>query len=469
MLKSRLILVLRTFTKKELRELKKWVQSPFHNQREDVIKIYDYLNESNNLFNDNLLDKAFVFPQIYPDEKFDDSKMRQVMHFLFKEVENYLLYSEQKNRDIENKIQLVKIYRKRKLSKLLDKEISKTKNLIATTNVKNELHYHNNYLLEEEHYNFLSESQRTSDLNLQNVSYALNLSFIISKLRQSCLKLAHQSVYKIDYQNVLLNEVIEYIEQNDFLNSNVISIYYYLYQILIDIKSDDNFFYLKKLIFSSFSSFTRTEMRAIFLLAINFCIKKRNSGIKEFTQEAFDLYEKGFSEKIFIENEEINSHTFRNAISIGLVLGKFDWVENFINVYGVFLEDKKKDVNIKYNQARLYFSMRNYTKAMDLVRQYEFKDILLNLSAKTMLLKMYYELSEYKALESLLESMRAYVQRKKVIGYHKEVYKNIIRYTKKLLKVNPYSKAQKEKLKAEIETAKPLTEKAWLLKQLGEL
>ena len=45
----------------------------------------------------------------------------------------------------------------------------------------------------------------------------------------------------------------------------------------------------------------------------------------------------------------------------------------------------------------------------------------------------------------------------------------MVRYTKKLLKVNPYSRAQKEKLKAEIEAAKPLTEKAWLLKQLAEL
>ncbi|MEM1124462.1 MAG: hypothetical protein AAGJ18_28755, partial [Bacteroidota bacterium] len=84
-------------------------------------------------------------------------------------------------------------------------------------------------------------------------------------------------------------------------------------------------------------------------------------------------------------------------------------------------------------------------------------------------LKIYYETDEFKVLESLLESMRAYIQRKKVIGYQKALYKNMVRYTKKLLKVNPYSKAQKEKLRAEIEAAKPLTEKAWLLKQLAEL
>jgi len=56
--------------------------------------------------------------------------------------------------------------------------------------------------------------------------------------------------------------------------------------------------------------------------------------------------------------------------------------------------------------------------------------------------------------------------RKKAIGYHKANYKNIIRLTKKLLKLNPFSKAQKEKLRLEIEQSQPLTERKWLLEQL---
>jgi hypothetical protein len=91
------------------------------------------------------------------------------------------------------------------------------------------------------------------------------------------------------------------------------------------------------------------------------------------------------------------------------------------------------------------------------------------MTAKTMLLKMYYEQDELDALESLLESMRTYMQRKKVIGYHKTNYKNFIRYTKKLLKVNPYNKLLVERLRKEIETTNPLTEQEWLLRQLGQL
>ncbi|MEO0777604.1 MAG: hypothetical protein AAF146_13645, partial [Bacteroidota bacterium] len=60
-------------------------------------------------------------------------------------------------------------------------------------------------------------------------------------------------------------------------------------------------------------------------------------------------------------------------------------------------------------------------------------------------------------------------QRKKVIGYHKSNYKNIIRYTRKLLKVNPYNKTALQRLGGEIEAANPLTEREWLLRQLERM
>ncbi len=48
-------------------------------------------------------------------------------------------------------------------------------------------------------------------------------------------------------------------------------------------------------------------------------------------------------------------------------------------------------------------------------------------------------------------------------------YKNIITYTRKILKVKPYDKIAKEKLRAELQEASPLTERRWLLEQLEKL
>ncbi|HMR44336.1 MAG TPA: hypothetical protein PKC40_10910, partial [Saprospiraceae bacterium] len=124
-----------------------------------------------------------------------------------------------------------------------------------------------------------------------------------------------------------------------------------------------------------------------------------------------------------------------------------------------------------FSTANLAFEKKDYTTAMQLLTQVEFDDILMNLNSKRMLLKMFYEENELDALESLLESLRNYIQRKKVMGYHKANFTNLIRLTKKLIKVNPYNKNTLGTLKAEIQEAKPLAaaEKNWLLEQLENI
>ena len=88
---------------------------------------------------------------------------------------------------------------------------------------------------------------------------------------------------------------------------------------------------------------------------------------------------------------------------------------------------------------------------------------------KTMLLKIYYEEDEYDALESLLESMKVYLKRKKVIGYHKDVFQNMLKYTQKLVRINPFDKDKRVALRQEIEEASPLTERPWLLEQIDKM
>ena len=83
-----------------------------------------------------------------------------------------------------------------------------------------------------------------------------------------------------------------------------------------------------------------------------------------------------------------------------------------------------------------------------------------------MLLKIYFELKEFTLLESHLDTMKVFIRRKKVIGYHQTNYLNIVRFTKKILTTNLFDKSKKTKLREEIENEKILTEKEWLLEQL---
>lgn len=468
---SLLIHVLRTFSGKEVREMRKWVQSPAHNQREDVERLYDYLTENGRLSggSEDELCKEAVFPYVHPGEEYDDARLRQSMHFLMRVVEEYLIFKEFTEREARIKITLARVFRKRQEEKAFLKNLKQAQKEQEKQPYRNELFYRNKYLIQQERYRYLSEQKRLAELNLQEVSDALDITYLADKLRQSCIMLSHRQVYNTEYDFELTDTVVTYLEQKpELLELPAISIYYYTYKTVgQEDRQEKNFQHLKDTMFEHGHLFPNSEIRDIYLMAINYCIQQLNAGRREYIKESFDLYRKGLEEKILIENNILSRWTFRNVVAAGLYLKKYDWVYEFIQNYKKYLEKRHRESMVHFNLAKLYFEKGDYQRARPLLMQFDFDDILMTLNAKTMLLKMYYEEDDWDVLESLLESMRNYVQRKKVIGYHKSNYKNIIRFTRKLLRTNPYEREARSKLKKEIEEASPLTEKEWLLRQLA--
>jgi hypothetical protein len=103
---------------------------------------------------------------------------------------------------------------------------------------------------------------------------------------------------------------------------------------------------------------------------------------------------------------------------------------------------------------------------LELLQKVNYRDTFVNLAAKTLLLKTWYELDELDTLQSHLDAMRNFIHRKRVLGYHRTNYLNIIKYTDKLLNVNRLDKKEVAKLKEIIEQEENLTEKEWLLEKI---
>lgn len=466
---SHLVVVLRTFSKKEWRDLQKWLESPIHNQREDVITFMKYLSTNGHLDSEKHLKKEKIYAKLFPGEAFDDAKLRQTIHFLLKALEEFLIYQKMQEDVTQSQLTLASIYRQRKLDKAFKKSVRIIEELQERLPYRNQQYLRSEYLLQQEKYLFLESKERTVKMNLQEVSDTLDISFLADKLRQSCLMLAHQAVYKAMYSIGLIEEVLHYIEFHNLTEHPAIGIYYYLYQTMADPDTPQHFEALEKQIFEYGAVFPPEEIKDIYLGAINYCIIKLNVGQDSYFRKAFELYRKGIEGKILISNNTIDPYLFRNATAAGLRLREFEWVENFIHSYRDYLDEKYRDNFFRSSLARLRFDQNDYDAAIELLAQTDFDDVLIHMSAKTMLLKIYFELNEIDALESLLESMRTYLNRKELVGAYRPNYQNIIRYTKKLVRINPYDKDRKEKLRQEIMAANPLTEKAWLLKQLESL
>jgi hypothetical protein len=95
-----------------------------------------------------------------------------------------------------------------------------------------------------------------------------------------------------------------------------------------------------------------------------------------------------------------------------------------------------------------------------------------NLSAKSMLLAIYYEIDADDALLSIMDSFKTYLHRHKDIAVSRRVpYLNLMKYVRKLLKLNKGSKLEIEHIKKEMEEDRKIgiASEKWILEKLAEL
>jgi tetratricopeptide (TPR) repeat protein len=147
--------------------------------------------------------------------------------------------------------------------------------------------------------------------------------------------------------------------------------------------------------------------------------------------------------------------------------GEFEWAEQFLQDFKKYLPARERENLFKYNLAMFYFRRNDYPKAMQLLQEVTLKDVLHNLDARRVLMRIYYELGEFDALDSLLESFKIFLHRQKDLSYHRQSYLNLIKFVKKLLQTNLLDKKEREILRGQILETTELTERDWLLGQLA--
>ncbi|HND87282.1 MAG TPA: hypothetical protein PK971_03075 [Saprospiraceae bacterium] len=419
---------------------------------------------------DELTEKQRAWTAVFPTQPYDDAYMRQVMYFLLKAIEEYLLFVDYTSDRVQYQIGLTRIYRRRKLEKAYAQAHRLGTQNLESQNLRNDYYLLNKFFFEQEEYEHKMSITQNAPVNLQETADALEKWFLEERLRISKDMLAHHNIFqKIEYDHGLLDQALAYVSEKKMLDEPALAVYYYTYMALTNPTEESYFDRLEHFIHHEMGRFNPPEVRTLYLAALNYCVPKINQGRLDFARRAFEIYRKGLENKFLLEDGTVSRFTFGNAVAAALKIREFGWAEKFIHDFQEYLEEKQRNSTVNFNLSRVYFERGDYDKAQELLTQFEYDYFYLNIIAKTMLLKIYYEQDEFDALESLLESMRIYLQRKEALDPNrKAAYKNMISLMKKLVNLNPYAKAPKEKLRELILSTQPLMERDWLLKQVDE-
>ncbi len=469
---STLIFTYKRLSKQEIGAFRKFLGSPYFNKRTDIILLNSYVESKMATVQDFKIDRVEAYKYVYDSAPFDDKKLRHSISVLLQLLKKFLVLRELEADTFQSQKYLCEAYRSKGLNGLLEKELKKTHSLIDSSITRDSNFYLQKYQLWTESLEINTPKNRAQAKQFSADVDQLSIAYVSNILHLSCNIQSLQTMSKkVDELN-LLPEVLATVEKGEYQNIPAVSIYYHCYRAFefleknINEKSELHFHAYKGLIIAHWRLFSNREIKDIYLLAINYCIKRLNSGERNFIQEAFELFQSGLENECLLENGMLSNFTYKNITRLGIALGEKEWVENFLSDYKMKLHPADRDDAWRYNQAFVHFESEQYEAAMKLLILVDFKDVLNNLDARRMLLKSYFELGEYDALDSLLDSFTRYIQRQKDLGYHKENYLNLIKFTKRIIHLDWKNKIAKTSLVKEIEKTIQLAERQWLLDKI---
>ncbi len=458
----------------EMNRLTKFMESPYFNKNEKLLKIY-YAVESN--IRDTKpteLSKIAIWDQIYPQVKYEDEKFRKHCSQLMDLAEDWLAQEVyESDRLLKSKFLLQAVFEKK-----LDNLFSGSTNSAKLTLSKEPLRHSNFYLHNFEIESLLYKIERHDDarvskknlekINFDVISKNLDIFYISEKLKYYCSILSWKAVSNLNIDISFSEDLLNLAKSNEYNEIPSIKIYLTIFFTFVDGNNEEHFYNLKALFVKYISIFPIDEAKNIFDSALNFAIRRINQRDEKYNYETFELYQYGLENNILFINDQLSHLTFKNIVTSALLLKEFDWTEKFISEYSTKLDPKFRENAITYNTANFLFSKGNYKELLKTLQSIHYDEIFYNLHSKAWLLKAYYELDEIQVLSSFLDSFDIFLTRNKEISkIQKSIYQTQIKFTKKLINSVDKSKQELLRFKQEVEKS-TFVGKPWLLEKIDE-
>lgn len=477
--KSKLIDILKTFTKKELKKFSLYVTSPFFNSKEEVIKLYELVKTHYPDFDHPSLNKSNVFEILYPNDVFKEQKLRYIMTDLTKLLESFLIHQHLQDKKKYHPI-LLAIYEERKLNKHFSALFDMYQKLLERENKMDSEYYLTLHQLEEKLFLFNSLKQTYEPAKeIPKILSYLDYFYVSQKLKYSCEIYNTQNHLDTQYKHpILLNTLIELIEKEKNEQPIVVKIYYYILMTLIRPENNEYFNHFLDYLEKHQLNFSQAEVTNMYIFARNYYIKKYVNGESHALKPMYEMYKKNIKDGFLFVSDYLVHWDYRNIVHLGLYFTEHDFVENFIHEYQQYLQEEYRSDAYEYCLSCFYFAKKEYGKPIERLNGIALNFFYYYLDSKKLLAQCYYELNEHESLYYLIDATIAYIRRNNSISDDYEImYKSFFNIVKKLVKIKEALPLGRDKqlkrsiknLEREIQQVKRVNDWAWLSAKIEEL
>lgn len=463
MKKVKSIRLLNSLDESEKADLARFLHSPYFNTDPEIPRLYEVLTANWPHYPET---KENVFQRVFPDLPYDDKAFRYLTSQLNKQIEHFLAIQAYEKQLPKADLDLLREFAERQLEKEYQQTFRRLRETIYQWPGRDaSFFYHQLEIATVEERHFALQRKRTYDPALQQITDQLDRYYFLQKLKYSCAMLDRQHVIEGPYDPKLSPALIDHLQHQQYFEEPLIQIYYRVYMALHEEEETAYFEKLRESLLGSQEVIATEEWRDLYYFAINYCLRKIRQGENVFLAEALTLYRTGIDRHVLLDGGQLSPWTFTNVVKLALRLGKYDWIDAFIDEFVHLLPEQFRSDALHYNLAERYYYTHDYDQAIEHLNQVRLSDLNYHLGSRVLLAKVYYEEGSEEPLLSLLAAFTMFLKRnKKVSKPLKKTYLNFCEALFRILKRRP---GRWDGLETFIRQTTMLTDRAWLLDTLA--
>lgn len=446
--------------------------------RKKIVELYNILRKEYPKFEGRGVGREKIFKKLFPQEKYDDKKLRNIKYELSRIVELYLSYIDVVTDPVHQQIHLINQLEKRKLDKELDLNIDLTDELLKEADIMNEDYFYQRFLLSHkkrilnENRLNLGKSEHNFSILNEEINNISNFFFII--LLKHLNLISHIKFHlNIDIKTEFYDYVYRYIRNHDeFENSSPLLLL--LNKLLIlhqGIADKKKIIEIRKLLNKYEKRISKTDLQYLYIDLLSFCIIIFSKGDISMKDILFEILKECMNKEVYVQGGYIHEYNYTSVVSLLLRLKDLELVEEFINKYKDKLLPEHRENAYLFNYANLNYVSKNYDKALEMLSKVKSKDFYYMTNIHNLQLRIYYETKSMDPALDLIDSYKhLFVTNKLIPREYKIRYKNFLKYYEELVKIKEgSSKYIPGLILEELKNVEEIGFKGWLTSKAREL
>lgn len=463
---SKLIQVLKTLDKQELKAFDKYL-SKLYSDHEVAIALFYYLKPFYPEFKSKKIDLEYITFKVFKLDK--TKRVSNEASKLLTWLEEFLVLEKIRRQSSNYEVRkiFIELYKERKLDHFYFREIDKA---------EEELLQHRKdlwlplYLMELNHaryYHPFTEKLAPDQFNLEKSILELDAFYKLNQLKYQCELQSRKAILQIVDFDRYTSTHFEAPQKISALYDILYNLYFKIYNLIIS-KSDDIYESTLSDLMKYGDQISPEDHLILLVYLVNYKAQQIRNIERNIMQEVLRLYKYGIEKKLLKVGGYITQSKFQNIINVACELGEVEWAEAFYHEHEGALNEEGSEHALSLAKAHLLFARKDYHNALKLLRTVQLKNDAFNLNARISELKCFYELKHEneEQLEYGIKAFYANLKRNKTLHVSLlQSAQHFLTMLKLMIKGNYVSEELLEKLKI----LTPIFGGYWLETKIKEL